>query len=504
MNQPTRRQAIQTSLCGLGFAATASAYSAQEVDPKEYSFHYDHVIGTSLDVRLVADNPRDALVAEQVILDEIERLRLVFSTFDPTSELSWLNRATGPVPVSADMLEVLRAYEVWQSQSNGAFNGRLGELVRIWQLAEQTGIEPDPAALARLVDRITEPAWAIDDASGTVTRLGDQPLNLNSIAKGFIIDRAFASAFAKAPSLRSLLLDLGGDLRISNGAHWLVGVQDPSRPEDNASPLTGVRINYGAIATSGGYLRSYVVHGKPRSHLFDPRTGRSADGNASATVIAGDNVTANALATTLCVLPPEEGLRLIAATPGMECLLVTASGQQVRSLGFVNFEIPLPKISSPSLAANAVAAWPDGFQVTIAIELPKIASPKYRKPYVAVWIEDAKGKPVRSLAVWGNSPKYLRDLFDWWKFAQGNSGLIKAVTRATRQPGKYSLVWDGNDDAGTAVEQGTYTVKVEVHREHGKHLIQSGKIRCEGVAAKTSLAKNAETEITVVEYGKTK
>lgn len=504
VNQPTRRQAIQTSLCGLGFAATASAYSAQEVDPKEYSFHYDHVIGTSLDVRLVADNPRDAQVAEQAILDEIERLRLVFSTFDPISELSWLNRATGPAPVSADMLEVLHAYEVWQSRSNGAFNGRLGELVRVWQLAEQTGIEPDPAVLARLIERIAEPAWTIDDASGTVTRLGDQPLNLNSIAKGFIIDRAFASAFAKACSLRGLLLNLGGDIRINNGACWLVGVQDPSRPEDNAPPLTAVRLDTAAIATSGGYLRSYIVNGKSRSHLFDPRTGRSADGIASATVVACDNVTANALATTLCVLTPDEGLRLIAATPGTECLFVTASGRQWRSLGFGKLEVPLPRIGSSCLAANAAAAWPDGFQVTIAIDLPKIASPKYRKPYVAVWVEDAKGKPVRSLAVWGNSPKYLRDLFDWWKFAQGNNGLIAAVARATRQPGKYTVVWDGKDDAGTAVEQGIYTVKVEVHREHGKHLIQSGKIRCETAAAKVSLAKNAETEITVVEYGKTK
>src|SRR5262249_29058431 len=105
---------------------------------------------------------------------------------------------------------------------------------------------------------------------------------------------------------------------------------------------------------------------------------------------------------------------------------------------------------------------------------------------------------------WGNSPKYLRDLYDWWKFAQADDGLIKAVTRATRSPGKYSLVWDGNDDKGAAVPQGTYTVKVEVHREHGKHVTQTGKIKCLAAADKTTLTKNAETDATVVEYGKKK
>jgi hypothetical protein len=92
-------------------------------------------------------------------------------------------------------------------------------------------------------------------------------------------------------------------------------------------------------------------------------------------------------------------------------------------------------------------------------------------------------------------------LNDWWKFARGTPTVVKAVTRATRGPGKYALVWDGKDDVGKAVPQGSYTVKVEVHREHGKHLRQSGKIECGADAATLKLAKNDETGETVVTYG---
>ena len=254
-----------------------------------------------------------------------------------------------------------------------------------------------------------------------------------------------------------------------------------------------------AIATSGGYQRFYTIEGKKYSHILDPRTGESTGHIAGATVIAKDNTTANALATTLCVLTAEEGLKLVAATAGAECVLVDQTGKSFRSPGFAKLEFELPK--PVPVADKADTPWPEGKQVTINVELPTIGDGKrYRRPYVAVWIEDAEGKPVRTISVWGNAPKYLRDLNSWWKFAKEDTALIKAVTRATRNPGKYELVWDGKNDAGKAVGQGTYTVKVEVHREHGKHLTQTGKIDCAKDDAKATLEKNDETNATEIVY----
>ena len=328
----------------------------------------------------------------------------------------------------------------------------------------------------------------------------------NSIAKGYIIHRAAAAARNRVPALHGLLLNLGGDMAAWGKEGSIVGVQDPQHTEDNAKPMALVRLQDRAIATSGGYARYYTINGRRHSHIFDPRTGRAAAGAASATVIAADNVTANALATTLCVLSPEEGLRLVASTPGAECLLVTKDGQQRRSAGFAAYEVGrAEKVDiQDKKDESKVNPWAADFQVNVTLTLPMVAAKKYRRPYVAVWVENADAKPVRTITVWGNNPRWIKDLPQWWKFAKGDDDLVKAVSRATRAPGKYSLVWDGKDDKGNALSQGTYTIYVEVHREHGKLVRQSGKLTCELEPTQVTLEKNAETDATLVEYAKKK
>ncbi|MFO0970028.1 MAG: DUF2271 domain-containing protein [Gemmataceae bacterium] len=476
----------------------------------EFYFHHDHILGTSLDVWLIARDETESAAVEDAILTEIERLRRIFSLYDPESELSRLNRTRAPMGVSPEMIEVLRSYERFQACSSGAFNGQLGALVRVWQEAEKSQCEPDDATVSRIVQEIRAPGWRLDETTGTVIRLTDQPLNLNSIAKGYIIQKAADAARRKVGAVRGLLLNLGGDMFAWDEAArgWLVGVQNPRAPHDNAEPIARVRLRDRAIATSGGYERYYTIGAKRHSHIFDPRTGRSAQGAAGATVIAADNVTANALATTLCVLSPEEGLRLVASFPGVECLLVGRDGRQFRSPGFAAFEA-IPEAGGAvggdkKEAEKKGDAWPEGFQVNLTVSLPSVASKRYRRPYVAIWVENGEAKPVRTITVWGNNPRWVKDLPQWWKFAKNDSALVKAVTRATRSPGKYTLVWDGKDDKGAALPRGTYTIYVEVHREHGKLVRQTGKLTCDVEPATLTLDKNAETGDTLIEYAKKK
>jgi thiamine biosynthesis lipoprotein len=499
------------SLCVLMLAGLQRLWTQTPL-PSEHYFHHDHVIGTSLDLWITATSETVALDAEQAILDEIERLRMVFSTYDLASEISRLNQSNGPVPASREMIDVLRLYETWQQRSHGAFNGQLGQLVRVWKEAEKTGIEPDAKTLSAIVAQLSQPGWAIDDANQTVTRLTQQPLDLNSIAKGYIIQKAAAAARAKAPRMLGLLLNLGGDMSVwgedgDGQIGWNVGVQDPKQPQNNAAPLAAVKLNDLAIATSGGYERFYTVNGVKHSHLFDPRTGRSANGVASSTVVANDNVTANALATTLCVLSAAEGLKLVAATPGAECLLIDKDGTQHRSAGFAALEVALQdkQVEGKKEPEGDAKSWPAGYQVNLTITLPNISAGKrYRKPYVAVWVEDETAKPVRTITVWGNSPRYWKDLPQWWKFARNDNDLVKAVTRATRSPGKHQIVWDGKDDKGKPLPQGTYTFHVEVHREHGKLVRQTGKLACGAEDATVTLERNAETEPTLIEFARKK
>lgn len=88
--------------------------------------------------------------------------------------------------------------------------------------------------------------------------------------------------------------------------------------------LTGGR----AVATSGDYRQFFRdAEGRIRSHIIDPRTAAPAGHDvASVSVLAPDALTADALATALLVLGPDEGLRLLRrGFPGIEALFILHS-----------------------------------------------------------------------------------------------------------------------------------------------------------------------------------
>jgi thiamine biosynthesis lipoprotein len=72
-----------------------------------------------------------------------------------------------------------------------------------------------------------------------------------------------------------------------------------------------------------------MVDGVRYHHIFDPSTGYPARGVMSVTVATGLAVDADALATAVFVLGPEDGMELIERTPGAEVLLVTGDGDSI-------------------------------------------------------------------------------------------------------------------------------------------------------------------------------
>jgi thiamine biosynthesis lipoprotein len=127
------------------------------------------------------------------------------------------------------------------------------------------------------------------------------------------------------------MVNLGGDLRHMGQEGVTVEVTDPFRPAENCAPLARLRIRGQGVATSGGYRRRVFTGGKWRSHLIDPATGRSAEGIASATVVAPSAMEADAMATAFAVLPPEVSVEIMSSIPDAGCLLVLAEGRSVRA-----------------------------------------------------------------------------------------------------------------------------------------------------------------------------
>ncbi len=111
-------------------------------------------------------------------------------------------------------------------------------------------------------------------------------------------------------------------------------------PEISVSELYAtMNITDAAVATSGSYNNYFTLENIDYSHIIDPKTGYPIRHElVSATIVASDCATADAIATGVMVKGFDNGLRWINTLPEIECLLVkiTASGEYItgKSRGF--------------------------------------------------------------------------------------------------------------------------------------------------------------------------
>lgn len=473
---------MPSALLSALMAATAVAPTPAE--PATHRFHADHVLGTSLDMAVAGTSAAQAEFAFAAARAEIARLDRILSAWRADSELSALNRAETR-EVSEELFQVIGACETWRLRSDGAYSARLGVIEAAW-----TGGKPAARALCDAAERAHLAEVRLDAPTRTVTRPDAVRFAPDGLAKGYILDAALAAARRAAPCATGLLIDIGGDVACAGA--WTVGVADPARLQDNAPPLARLRLANRALAVSGPGPRDRVIDDERFSHLLNARTGQPAP-RAQAAVIAPKAMDADALATALAVMPPTDGLALATAFPGAEALIVAADGTVHQTDGWAAFTCQAP------------APLPAGFAVEVGFDLPKIEVANYKKPYVVVWVTDADKAPVKTLLLLGTKQEYMEDSYVWWRrWGRKQTARIDAMAKPTRAPGRYTVGWDGTNDAGQRMPQGRYIIHIESTREHGGHSYQAFEVELGAKPVTAKAAASAELGASSVRYGKLK
>lgn len=275
------------------------------------------VLGTVVELRL--DGPEAAArQAEQAAWDCFERLEQEFSTYRPDSRLCrW---RSGRADCSPDLLVVLSRAAHWSELSGGAFHPATAGITARWRRAEAEAELPTAAELARLT---TDLPYRITQTG--VERVGDcSEVDLNAIAKGYIVDEAAAAA-AAVPGISTVVVNAGGDLRHCGVGSIQVGIEDPNSPYDNAPPRWRISVSNAAVATSGSARRGFRVADQWLGHVLDPRTGYPVKHTASVSVVAATAMDADALATVLGVMTAAEASDF-AARHQLACMLVSDDG----------------------------------------------------------------------------------------------------------------------------------------------------------------------------------
>lgn len=478
-----------------------------------FTFHHENVLGTALELRVEAADNAQAEMVEAKILREIDRLSAILSGHDPASEFNrWRGDLAGSVPVSRDLMTVLAACDEWRSRTGGAFDPAVGAAMEVWRDAVRSDRRPDAEAMAGLRSRIESARWHLDMEAGRAEIGPGALVTLDGLAKGYIVDRACDAAMSVA-TVAGVLVNIGGDLRVVGSLALEAGIANPFADAENARAIARVPVTGAALATSGDYQRPLVIGGQRYNHIFDPRTGAPATGVVSASVLARTATEADALATALNVLSPAEGVALVDGIEGAAALIIAEDGTVTRSTRWPG---PAPErisvaraISASSEEERAVATtWGGAYELAVHFEVANPESDgRYRRPYVAIWICDHEGFPIRTLLLWQqkNGLRWLSSLREWYRDDQIRSfvdetDLITTLSRATRPPGQYDVIWDGKDDAGVPVSEGQYTIYIEATREHGTHQTMRTEVELGATPFETKLEGNVEISNARIEY----
>jgi FAD:protein FMN transferase len=342
------------NVAALWLLATLGIGPASEQSPKtapglsRFEFEETHM-ASAFKIVLYSTDAESARRASRAAYDRIAELDATLSDYNPDSELSRLSQtAVGrPVPVSRDLFDVLERSKGMYERSNGVLDVTIAPVGRLWRRARRDRKLPDPERLAEARQLVGSDKMILDPVSRTVElKKPGMKLDVGGIAKGYASQAALD--VLKGAGINRALVAGAGDIVAGdsppNARGWSIAVA-PLVPDKTASPLV-LLLSNSAVSTSGDSERFVIIDGHRYSHIINPVTGMAVEDRASVTVVARDGATADALETTVYLLGPERGLKLVDETPGAAAIFVRMTADGVKTFESSRFK-EIPKLEIP-------------------------------------------------------------------------------------------------------------------------------------------------------------
>lgn len=281
-------------------------------------------MGTGLALEVEATTRAEALAASELAVRAIEATERRLSTWIESSELSSLNRELVRTLDPATAEELDRALH-WARLTDGAFDPTLGALVEAWGL-RTGGRRPSDQELASALARSGHRRFTLDGREARIPR--GLMIEEGGWGKGAGLDRALESLAPTA--VDAAVIDLGGQVAWYGSAQRLFDVADP-RDRTRAVLSVDAPATARSVATSGNSERGWTDAGDSFGHLIDPRSGRFAADFGSVSVFATSALDADALATGLFALGPEQALAFAERIDGVEAVVIEHGPEGLRA-----------------------------------------------------------------------------------------------------------------------------------------------------------------------------
>ena len=256
---------------------------------------------------------------------ELKRFDGSLSPFNDTSIISRINRNEEIVTDSFFQTCFNRSMEI-SEETNGAFDITIAPLANVWGFGFKKGEFPDSMKIDSLL-QITD-YKNVKLVDGRVVK--EDPrimLSCSAVAKGYSVD--VVARLLEKKGIQNYMVDIGGEIvtkgKNSRNGLWRIGINKPidDSLSVNQEIQTILELSDAGLATSGNYRNFYYKDGKKYAHTIDPRTGYPVQHNIlSATVIAEDCMTADALATAFMVMGLEEASAFANAHPAIDAYFI--------------------------------------------------------------------------------------------------------------------------------------------------------------------------------------
>lgn len=306
-----------------------------------YEIH-GSTMGTQFSVQVRANGPlADQEVLRRDIDNLLRQVERSFSTYMVGSEISQFNLSTSLDWQPASLDFCLRAEEgiAISHLTDGVFDITVGPLVNLWGFGPD-GASPKPPSDAEIADaqqRVGFKRLHTDCAKPAVRKdVAGVYLDMSAFVPGYAVDRI--AELLDSAKVENYLVDIGGELmargRNAEGKPWAIAIEEPLDQDRDVHSI--IHLTDRAVATSGDYRNFFEFDGKRYAHMIDPRSGRPVTHSlASVTVVADTAAFADAMATALMVLGPEDGHKL-------------ATSQNLAALFLVRTTTGFAELSTPA------------------------------------------------------------------------------------------------------------------------------------------------------------
>ncbi len=292
--------------------------SATENDGRGFQNNQGLVFGTTYSIIYSNADTVDLLPHIKNAFNAIDES---LSMFNNNSVISRVNANDSTVMLDELFLKVFVQGKDIYANTEGAFDMTVAPLVDLWGFGVEERGDIDSSEVMEVMELIGFDKIELEEGKRVVKGNAKMRMDASAIAKGFACD--VVADTLKAYGCENYCVEIGGEVVVGginpDGNKWRIGINKPI--QDSLSMVNEIQhiveFTDGAMATSGNY-RNFYVDGKGRmiSHTINPKTGFPVEHSLlSATIIADDCLTADALATACMVLGVEQSKKMLEKYP---------------------------------------------------------------------------------------------------------------------------------------------------------------------------------------------